>query len=60
MSKTYRYDEIFTERDDGELDMKLPDEVVEQLGLKEGDTVKFEIGDKGGMIISKVDKNKTA
>jgi antitoxin component of MazEF toxin-antitoxin module len=50
----YSYNDIFTKKENGEFDMKLPDEVIEKLGLEPGDTVKVEVGDKGSLIISKV------
>lgn len=37
------------------MNMKIPDEIMEQQGWKEGDTIKIEWGDKGTIIISKVD-----
>ena len=42
------------------MNMKIPDEIMEQQGWKEGDTIKIEWGDKGTIIISKVDHKVAA
>tara|TARA_B100001057_G_C22705689_1_gene893660 strand:+ start:548 stop:739 length:192 start_codon:yes stop_codon:yes gene_type:complete len=37
------------------MNMKIPDEIMKQQGWKEGDNIKIEWGDKGTIIITKVD-----
>ncbi|MGB1118846.1 MAG: AbrB/MazE/SpoVT family DNA-binding domain-containing protein [Parvibaculales bacterium] len=38
--------------------MKIPDEIMESQGWKPGDTIRVEIGDKGTIIITKVDEKE--
>lgn len=58
MTKTYKFSDIFSDKDnDGNTEMKLPSEVIKQLGLEEGDTVKIEVGDQGTLVISKISRN---
>ena len=58
MNKTWTYNvnDIFTEiPDDPEnLSMNLPEEIVEEMGLEEGDTLRILYGDQGTVIIEKV------
>ncbi len=37
------------------MNMKIPDEIMKQQGWKEGDNIKIEWGDKGTIIITKID-----
>ncbi len=54
--RTYKYEDIFKDiPDDPEnVIMNLPDEIIEEMKLKEGDKLKFDVGDKGTIIIRKV------
>ena len=47
-------EDIFVKQD-GEYKMIIPPEILEQQGWKVGDTLKFDIGDKGTIIITKPD-----
>jgi frataxin-like iron-binding protein CyaY len=55
--KTYTYnaDDIFEdiEGDPENVLMKIPEEILEAQGWKEGDTLKIEWGDQGSVVISK-------
>lgn len=53
----YKQEEIFQDiPDDAENSlMTIPPEVSEAVGLVPGDTVKIEVGDKGTIIINKID-----
>jgi hypothetical protein len=57
-NKTYTYDadEIFEdiEGDEENVLMKIPPEILEAQGWKEGDQLKIEWGDQGSITISKV------
>lgn len=52
----YSAEEIFEDiPDDPEnVNMKIPDEIAEQVGIKPGDTVRVLWGDQGTIIIEKV------
>jgi len=56
----YAADEIFQDiPDDPEnVNMKIPDEIADQIGLKPGDTVRVLWGDKGSIVLEKVTENK--
>lgn len=55
---TYKVEEIFHDipGDDKNVMMTIPPEIMEQQGWKEGDKIKVEIGDKGTIIITKVEE----
>ena len=55
---TYKAEEIFQDipGDDKNVMMTIPPEIMEKQGWKEGDTIKVEIGDKGTIIITKVEE----
>ena len=55
MKKTYNYEEIFEdiEGDSEHIIMKIPPEICELQGWKEGDTMSITVRD-GGMVLSKV------
>ena len=52
----FKAEEIFEdiEGDPNNVNMNIPEEIMQQMGWKEGDTIKVEIGDKGTVIITKV------
>jgi bifunctional DNA-binding transcriptional regulator/antitoxin component of YhaV-PrlF toxin-antitoxin module len=60
MTKQYVYkvEDIFEDiPDDSEnVLMNLPQEVMDQVGIGPGDTVKILLGDQGSLIIEKLDK----
>jgi hypothetical protein len=59
----YNQEEIFQdiEGDPDNVNMTIPPEVAEAVGIVPGDTIKISIGDQGTMIIEKVtlDKKET-
>lgn len=56
----FKAEEIFTDipGDDKNINMKIPDEIMESQGWKPGDTIRVEIGDQGTIIITKVDEKE--
>lgn len=54
---TFKAEEIFSDipNDPKNVNMKIPEEVAEKVGLKPGDTIKVLWGDKGTIKIEKVD-----
>jgi len=58
--KAYKAEEIFQPipGDDKNVNMVIPPEIVEQQGWKEGDILKIDVGDKGTMIITKVENGE--
>ena len=56
----YKSEEIFQDipEDNENVLMTIPPEVSEAIGLTPGDIVKIEVGDKGTIIIDKVDKKE--
>jgi|TARA_B110000908_G_scaffold99199_1_gene117153 bifunctional DNA-binding transcriptional regulator/antitoxin component of YhaV-PrlF toxin-antitoxin module len=54
----YNADEIFQDipGDDKNVQMTIPPEILEAQGWKEGDTLKFDVGDQGTIIITKPDE----
>ena len=56
----YNYEDIFQDApgDNKNVNMVIPPEILESQGWKQGDTLKFEIGDKGTIIIKKPDESK--
>ena len=56
---TYQVEDIFDEIPDDPKNvlMNLPPEICEEMNLKEGDNIKIELGDKGTLIITKLDKD---
>ena len=62
MSKyTYNMEDIFEEiPDDPEnIAMKIPPEVAKEVGLEPGDTIKLLVGDKGTLIIEKIEEDNS-
>ena len=53
---TYRAEDIFSEipNDPENVNMRIPDEIAEQAGLKPGDPIKISWGDQGTIIIEKL------
>tara|TARA_B100000497_G_C7364634_1_gene235861 strand:+ start:87 stop:308 length:222 start_codon:yes stop_codon:yes gene_type:complete len=62
MSKQYEYkvEDIFEDipNDPKNVKMTIPPEIMEQVGLESGDTIKISYGDQGTLIIEKVDKKE--
>lgn len=60
-NKTYTYnaDDIFEDIEDDPENvlMNIPPEILEAQGWKPGDTLKIEWGDKGSIILSKVEES---
>ena len=57
---TYKVEEIFPnwEKEDEDVEMKLPDEVIKELGLKPGDKLKIDVDEKTqSMSIEKITEN---
>ena len=54
----YNAYEIFQDipGDDKNVQMTIPPEILEAQGWKEGDTLKFDVGDQGTIIITKPDE----
>jgi len=54
----FKVEDIFTDipGDDKNVNMKIPDEIMEAQGWKEGDNLKILWGDQGTIIIEKVDE----
>ena len=55
-SYTFKYEDIFEEIEDDpdNVNMKIPEEIAEKIGLKPGDPVRILKGDQGTIIIEKV------
>ena len=60
MTSTYTFnaDDIFKDipDDPDNVNMKIPEEIMEEMGWKEGDVIKVRLGDQGTIIIEKVKK----
>ena len=60
MSKQYEYkvEDIFEDipNDPKNVKMTIPPEIMEQVGLESGDTIKISYGDQGTLILEKVDE----
>jgi len=56
---TYKVEDIFEDipSDPENVIMNLPPEVMEEAGIKPGDTVKILLGDQGSLIIEKIKEN---
>jgi hypothetical protein len=56
---TYKVEDIFEDipNDPENVLMNLPQEVMEDAGIKPGDTIKILLGDQGSLIIEKVKEN---
>jgi AbrB family looped-hinge helix DNA binding protein len=54
----YKVEEIFTDipGDPDNVMMKIPDEIMEKMGWKEGDNIKVENNKDGSISIKKIDK----
>jgi len=54
----FKVEDIFTDipGDDKNVNMKIPDEIMEAQGWKEGDNLRILWGDQGTIIIEKVDE----
>lgn len=55
----YNADDIFQDipGDDKNVTMTIPPEILEAQGWKEGDTLKFDVGDMGTIIITKPEES---
>tara|TARA_Y100000385_G_scaffold207273_1_gene214887 strand:+ start:225 stop:446 length:222 start_codon:yes stop_codon:yes gene_type:complete len=62
MSKQYEYkvEDIFQDipNDPENIKMTIPPEIMEQVGLNTGDTVRITYGDMGTLILEKVDNKE--
>jgi len=56
----YKVEDIFEDDPDNpdNVLMKIPDEILESQGWKVGDKLKFDVGDKGTIIITKPEEAK--
>lgn len=56
---TYKVEDIFEDipNDPENVLMNLPQEVMDQVGIKPGDTVKILLGDQGSLVIEKIKEN---
>ena len=56
----YKVEDIFHDipGDDKMMNMTIPPEIMEAQGWKEGDNLKIEWGDRGSIIITKLDKDE--
>ena len=56
----YKAEEIFEDIPDDpqNVNMKIPDEIAEQVGLEPGDTIRILWGDKGTIVLEKVTEEK--
>lgn len=52
--KTYKYSDIFKDQE-GEFNITLPLEIIEELKLEPGDNLKVLLGDQGTIILEKID-----
>lgn len=57
----YKVEDIFKDIPDDpkNVNMTIPPEIMEKVGLKEGDTIKISYGDQGTLILEKVNKKET-
>jgi len=57
----YKVEDIFEDIPDDpkNINMTIPPEIMEKVGLTEGDTIKISYGDQGTLILEKVDKKET-
>ena len=53
---TYKVEDIFEDipYDQKNINMTIPEPIRDEIGLKEGDTIKVSIGDQGTLIIEKI------
>ena len=58
MTKTYKYEDLFKQNENGEAELFLPPELSEELGLQPGDNLKILLGDQGTVILEKIDGEK--
>ena len=58
---TYKVEDIFEDipNDPKNVNMTIPPEICEQVGIKPGDTVKILLGDQGTLIIEKIEKDNS-
>lgn len=58
---TYKVEDIFEDipEDPENVNMKIPDEICEQMGLVPGDKLKVLWGDQGTIIIQKLNEKET-
>ena len=54
ITKTYKYDDLFKQNENGEAELFLPLELSEELGLQPGDNLKILLGDQGTVILEKI------
>lgn len=58
MTKTYKYEDVFKQNENGEAELFLPPELSEELGLQPGDNLKILLGDQGTVILEKINGEK--
>jgi|MDTC01.2.fsa_nt_gb AbrB family looped-hinge helix DNA binding protein len=53
---TYKVEDVFADipDDPANVTMTIPEPIRDEIGLKEGDSIKVSVGDKGTLIIEKV------
>jgi AbrB family looped-hinge helix DNA binding protein len=53
---TYKVEDVFADipNDPANVTMTIPEPIRDEIGLKEGDSIKVSVGDKGTLIIEKV------
>ena len=57
---TYKYEDVFEDipGDSENVNLNIPPEICEEVGLEPGDPVKILLGDQGTIIIEKLDKKE--
>lgn len=58
MTKTYKYEDLFKQNENGEAELFLPPELSEELELQPGDNLKILLGDQGTVILEKINGEK--
>ena len=56
----YNTDDIFTEDENGDFTMHIPDEVRKAAGFEPGDNLKVSVGNKGTLIIERLDEDNVS
>jgi len=58
MTKTYKYEDLFKQNENGEAELFLPPALSEELGLQPGDNLRILLGDQGTVILEKINGEK--
>ena len=60
-TRTFKAEDIFQDipGDDKNVLMTIPEEIMEEMGWKEGDNIKVSVGDQGSVIIEKLEKENS-